>query len=312
MFICQTKKIAAGDSKVRKFRTDLDADLIRKYLEGIRKYPLLTFAEEQELSKKIQQGSVAARQALINSNLRLVVTIAKGYTKYGLPFLDLIQEGNLGLIRAAEKFDYRKEVRFSTYASEWVRQKIMRALDDCSRTIRLPIEAHRRLNQLEFYSDILRQELGREPSVEELADYAHLPVKKILRLRRFDQQEPVSLDAPVHDQDDTLKDFVGDLRPLALEERFINKQFTGALLREYLVAAAGDLQARRNIEILRLRFGLNPGHETLTLRQISRRYKISPEGVRLIEQTTLEKLHKFAVVREHKLNISVFAPTARR
>ena len=259
------------------------ADPVRMYLREIGKIPLLTPEEEIELAKRIEEGDEEAKRKLIEANLRLVVSIAKKYIGRGLSFLDLIQEGNLGLIRAVEKFDYRKGFKFSTYATWWIRQAITRAIADQARTIRIPVHMVETINKLIRVSRQLVQQLGREPATEEIAQALGLPPEKVEDIQRI-AQEPVSLETPIGEEEDSqLGDFLEDKESPNPEEAT-----AGQLLREQLEEMLGELTERER-EVLRLRFGLEDGHAH-TLEEVGKRFNVTRERIRQIEAKALRKL----------------------
>ena len=259
------------------------ADPVRMYLREIGKIPLLTKEEEVELAKRVEAGDEEAKKKLIEANLRLVVSIAKKYIGRGLSFLDLIQEGNLGLIRAVEKFDYRKGFKFSTYATWWIRQAITRAIADQARTIRIPVHMVETINKLIRVSRQLVQQLGREPTVEEIAQALELLPEKVEDIQRI-AQEPVSLETPIGEEEDSqLGDFIEDKDSPNPEEAT-----AGQLLREQLEEMLGELTERER-EVLRLRFGLEDGRAH-TLEEVGKRFNVTRERIRQIEAKALRKL----------------------
>ena len=258
-------------------------DSVKMYLREIGKIPLLNAKEEIELAKLVAAGNVRAKQKLINSNLRLVVSIAKKYTGQGLLFLDLIQEGNMGLIRAAEKFDYTKGFKFSTYATWWIKQGITRAIADQSRTIRVPVHMVETIYKIRKLTRILMQELGRRPSDEEVAVHAVLPVDQVQAIRRY-SQVPLSLETPVGDEDSSqLGDFVEDKNFEAPD-----LQTERNVLRDELTKQMAALTDREQM-ILRLRFGFDDGRPR-TLEEVGRVYGVTRERIRQIEEKALRKL----------------------
>jgi RNA polymerase primary sigma factor len=258
-------------------------DTVRMYLREIGKFPLITSEEEVSLAKKIKQGDMRAKHKLVNSNLRLVVSIAKKYTGRGLLFLDLIQEGNLGLIRAVEKFDYRKGYKFSTYATWWIRQAITRSIADQARTIRIPVHMVETINRLRKTSRILLQELGRKPTEEEIARRSRISVDKVREIVKV-SQIPLSLEMPVGDEDSSkLGDFVEDTGVQAPDEIVLH-----GLLREDLEEVMKSLTDREKT-VLKLRFGLDDGHPR-TLEEVGKVYSVTRERIRQIEAKALRKL----------------------
>jgi RNA polymerase primary sigma factor len=261
---------------------DID-DPVRMYLKEIGRVPLLTAEEEVELAKGIEQGDEVARRRLTEANLRLVVSIAKKYVGRGMLFLDLIQEGNLGLIKAVEKFDYRKGFKFSTYATWWIRQSITRAIADQARTIRIPVHMVETINKLIRASRQLLQELGREPTPEEIASEMDLDVEKVREIMKI-AQEPVSLETPIGEEEDShLGDFIEDQDALAPAE-----SASAILLREQLESILDTLSEREQ-KVLKLRFGLEDGR-TRTLEEVGRVFGVTRERIRQIEAKALRKL----------------------
>jgi RNA polymerase primary sigma factor len=258
-------------------------DSLRLYLRSIGRVPLLSAEEEVELAKRIERGDVAAKQHMVEANLRLVVSIAKGYVGRGLTLLDLIQEGSLGLIRAVEKFDYRRGYKFSTYATWWIRQAVTRSLADKGRTIRIPVHMVERLNKLIHAERRLIQQLGREPIVAELAAELDCTVRDVRDVMRVAQQ-PVSLEKPVGDEDDSaLADFVEDV---SAESPF--EIASEALRRENVTRVLACLP-RREREVIEMRYGI-VGGRSRTLEEVGRAFNITRERVRQIENRTLKKL----------------------
>ena len=258
-------------------------DPVRMYLKEIGKVPLLSAEEEIELAKRMENGDQEAKKRLAEANLRLVVSIAKRYVGRGMLFLDLIQEGNLGLIKAVEKFDYRKGYKFSTYATWWIRQAITRAIADQARTIRIPVHMVETINKLIRVSRQLLQELGREPTPEEISEEMGMPVDRVREILKI-SQEPVSLETPIGEEEDShLGDFIQDDNvPVPAEAAF----FT--LLREQLVEVLGTLTEREQ-KVLRLRFGLDDGRAR-TLEEVGKEFNVTRERIRQIEAKALRKL----------------------
>ena len=258
-------------------------DPVRMYLKEIGKVPLLSAEEEIELAKKMEQGDENAKKRLAEANLRLVVSIAKRYVGRGMLFLDLIQEGNLGLIKAVEKFDYRKCYKFSTYATWWIRQAITRAIADQARTIRIPVHMVETINKLIRVSRQLLQELGREPTPEEIAEEMDMPVDRVREILKI-SQEPVSLETPIGEEEDShLGDFIQDDNvPVPADAA----AFT--LLKEQLVEVLGTLTEREQ-KVLRLRFGLDDGRAR-TLEEVGKEFNVTRERIRQIEAKALRKL----------------------
>ena len=258
-------------------------DPVRMYLKEIGKVQLLTLDEEIELAKRIELGDEDAKHRLAEANLRLVVSIAKRYVGRGMLFLDLIQEGNLGLIKAVEKYDYRKGYKFSTYATWWIRQAITRAIADQARTIRIPVHMVETINKLIRVQRQMLQELGREPYPEELAKEMKMPVEKVREIMKV-AQEPVSLETPVGEEDDShLGVFIqDDNMPLPVEEA------SYTLLKEQLVDVMSTLTPRE-AEVIKLRFGLEDGRSR-TLEEVGKEFDVTRERIRQIEAKALRKL----------------------
>jgi RNA polymerase primary sigma factor len=258
-------------------------DSLRLYLRSIGRVPLLSAEEEVALAKRIERGDVAAKQHMVEANLRLVVSIAKGYVGRGLTLLDLIQEGSLGLIRAVEKFDYRRGYKFSTYATWWIRQAVTRSLADKGRTIRIPVHMVERLNKLIHAERRLIQQLGREPSPAELATELDCTVRDVRDIMRITQQ-PISLEKPVGEEDDSaLADFVEDVSAASPFEIA-----SEALRRENVSRVLASLP-RREREVIEMRYGI-VGGRSRTLEEVGRAFNITRERVRQIENRTLKKL----------------------
>ncbi|ANU45274.1 RNA polymerase sigma factor RpoD [Enterocloster clostridioformis] len=258
-------------------------DPVRMYLKEIGKIPLLGMEDEVELAKKMELGDPEARKRLAESNLRLVVSIAKRYVGRGMQFLDLIQEGNLGLIKAVERFDYTKGYKFSTYATWWIRQAITRAIADQARTIRIPVHMVETINRLVRTSRQLLQELGREPTTEEIAARLDLPVERVSEIMKM-SQEPVSLETPIGEEEDShLGDFIQDDNVLVPQDA---AAFT--LLHEQLMEVLLTLTEREQ-KVLRLRFGLDDGRPR-TLEEVGKQFNVTRERIRQIEAKALRKL----------------------
>ncbi|MBQ9359979.1 MAG: RNA polymerase sigma factor RpoD [Lachnospiraceae bacterium] len=258
-------------------------DPVRMYLKEIGKVPLLSAEEEVELAKRMELGDQEAKNKLAEANLRLVVSIAKRYVGRGMLFLDLIQEGNLGLIKAVEKFDYRKGYKFSTYATWWIRQAITRAIADQARTIRIPVHMVETINKLIRISRQLLQELGREPTPEEIAVEMEMPVEKVREILKI-SQEPVSLETPIGEEEDShLGDFIQDDQvPVPADAAAFE------LLKEQLNEVLDTLTEREQ-KVLRLRFGLDDG-KARTLEEVGRQFNVTRERIRQIEAKALRKL----------------------
>jgi RNA polymerase primary sigma factor len=272
---------------LRKAEVDLSVepslDSLRLYLRSIGRVPLLTAEEEVCLAKRIERGDITAKQHMVEANLRLVVSIAKGYLGRGMNFLDLIQEGSLGLIRAVEKFDYRRGYKFSTYATWWIRQAVTRAIADKGRTIRIPVHMVERLNKVAYAERALIQQLGREPTPAEIAAELQCTTREVREVMRMAQQ-PVSLEKPVGDEEDSaLADFVEDASaasPFEVASESMRRQSV-----ERVLAAL----PRREREVLEMRYGITGGR-VRTLDEVGRAFNITRERVRQIESRTLKKL----------------------
>lgn len=258
-------------------------DPVRMYLKEIGKVPLLSAEEEIEFAKQMEQGNEMAKKRLAEANLRLVVSIAKRYVGRGMLFLDLIQEGNLGLIKAVEKFNYRKGFKFSTYATWWIRQAITRAIADQARTIRIPVHMVETINKLVRVSRQLLQELGREPSPEEIAEAMDIPVERVREIQKI-SQEPVSLETPIGEEEDShLGDFIQDDNvPVPADAA------ASTLLKEQLVEVLSTLTEREQ-KVLRLRFGMDDGRAR-TLEEVGKEFNVTRERIRQIEAKALRKL----------------------
>ena len=258
-------------------------DPVRMYLREIGRIPLLSYEEELELAKRVLDGDEEAKQKLAESNLRLVVSIAKKYVGRGMLFLDLIQEGNMGLIKAVEKFDYTKGYKFSTYATWWIRQAITRAIADQARTIRIPVHMVETINKLIRTSRHLLQQLGREPSPEEIAEEMEIPVEKVIEIQKI-AQDPVSLETPIGEEDDShLGYFIQDDDSPAPQDA---AAYT--LLREQLEEVMKTLTPRE-AKVLKLRFGLEDG-KSRTLEEVGKEFNVTRERIRQIEAKALRKL----------------------
>jgi RNA polymerase primary sigma factor len=277
----------AANGAAKKAELDLTVepslDSLRLYLRSIGQVDLLTAAEEVELAKRIERGDMLAKRQMVEANLRLVVSIAKGYLGRGLSFLDLIQEGSLGLIRAVEKFDYRRGYKFSTYATWWIRQAVTRAIADKARTIRIPVHMVEKLNRVAHVERQLVQSLGREPEPVEIAAELRWPLDEVRDILRVSQL-PVSLEKPVGDEDESqLGDFVADEEvPEPFEEASEHLQREG-------VRRALDALPERERQVIELRYGLS-GLEPLTLEEVGRTFGVTRERIRQIETNTLKKL----------------------
>jgi RNA polymerase primary sigma factor len=268
-------------------RPDMTTDSLQLFLKDIGKVRLLTAQEEVDLAKRIERGDLDAKQKMVESNLRLVVSIAKNYRNQGLPFLDLIQEGTLGLVRAAEKFDYRKGFKFSTYATWWIRQAIARALADKARTIRIPVHVVEKLNKIGRAERKLVTELGREPTPEEIADVTGIEPDEVDSIKRS-AQAPVSLEKPVGDEEESeFGQFIADERAESPYERAAE-----ILTKEALREALENLSYRER-RVLELRYGLG-GEHPRTLDEVGRTFNVTRERIRQIENQSLKKLQSLA------------------
>ena len=258
-------------------------DTVKLYLKGIGKFPLLSASREVELAKLMSDGSVSAKNKLSEANLRLVVSIAKRYLGRGLPFLDLIQEGNLGLMKAVDKFDYRKGFKFSTYATWWIRQAITRAIADQARIIRIPVHMVEIINKVKKVSSQLLHKNGHNAKAEEIASVLNMPEQKIEEILRI-SQEPVSLETPVGEEEDShLSDFIPDDEISAPAD-----VASHMLLKEQLIDVLGTL-SKREEKVLRLRFGLEDGRSR-TLEEVGKEFDVTRERIRQIEAKALRKL----------------------
>jgi len=266
---------------------EISTDTLQLFLKDIGKVPLLTAAQEVELAKRIERGDHSAKQAMVEANLRLVVSIAKRYRNQGLPFLDLIQEGTIGLVRAAEKFDWRKGFKFSTYATWWIRQAVARAIADKGRTIRMPVHVVEKLNKISRSERKLRGELGREPTSAEIALDLDLTLEEVEQIKRS-AQTPVSLEKPVGDEEESeFGHFLTDeSEPLPDEAAEV------AMRREALRSILGALSPRER-QVLELRYGLD-GQQPRTLDEVGRAFNVTRERIRQIEHQSLKKLRALA------------------
>lgn len=277
------RELEAADADLAEMEGMPLDDSIRMWLREIGKTPLLTMEEEIALAKRIEAGDEEAKNVLTEANLRLVVSIAKRYSGRGMSFPDLIQEGNIGLIRAVEKFDYRKGYKFSTYATWWIRQAITRAIADQGRTIRIPVHMVETINKLVKTSSQLVQELGREPTLEEIAEAMGVPTERVAEIIRI-APEPLSLETPIGEEEDThLGDFIEDQEAVSPAEAA-----SAAILREKIEETLNKLTPRER-DVLRMRFGLDDGYSR-TLEEVGRHFKVTRERIRQIEAKALKKL----------------------
>jgi RNA polymerase primary sigma factor len=278
---------AEEEAEVEPEAAEITTDALQLFLKDIGKVPLLTAAQEVELAKRIERGDHSAKQAMVEANLRLVVSIAKRYRNQGLPFLDLIQEGTIGLVRAAEKFDYRKGFKFSTYATWWIRQAVARAIADKGRTIRMPVHVVEKLNRILRAERKLRAERGREPTTEEIARELEMSSDEVEHIRRS-AQTPVSLEKPVGDDDESeFGHFLAD-ESTPLPDELAET----ALQREALRTILGALSERER-RVLELRYGLD-GQQPRTLDEVGRAFNVTRERIRQIEHQGLKKLRALA------------------
>lgn len=279
--------LSSSNSKITTMLAELSSDSIQMYLREIGKIPLLTPEEELALAKRNEKGDAEARKKLIEGNLRLVVSIAKRFVGKSLSLLDLIQEGNIGLFRAVEKFEYRKGYKFSTYATWWIRQAITRALADQSRTIRIPVHMVETINKFHQIERRLIQDLGREPMPEEIASEMDEPVEKVKYIMKI-SQETISLETSVGDdeEDSTLEDFIEDVKNVSPDRAAALR-----LLKDYVVQIIRDLSPREQ-KILEMRFGLLDG-VSHTLEEVGQEFDVTRERIRQIEAKALEKIQQF-------------------
>jgi len=279
--VIEVKEVVVEEPEIEK-NLDLD-DSVKMYLREIGTIDLLKPDEEVYLAKKVAEGDEISKQKLINANLRLVVSIAKKYTGQGLLFLDLIQEGNTGLIRAAEKFDYTKGFKFSTYATWWIKQGITRAIADQSRTIRVPVHMVETIYKVKKVTRVLMQELGRKPTEEEVAERTEIPLENIVAIRKY-SQIPLSLEMPIGDEDSSqLGDFIEDKNFESPDNVTLRN-----MLREELLKSM-DILTEREQMILKLRFGFDDGRPR-TLEEVGKVYNVTRERIRQIEEKALRKL----------------------
>ena len=266
---------------------EIITDSLQLFLKDIGKVDLLTAAQEVELAKRIERGDHGAKQAMVEANLRLVVSIAKRYRNQGLPFLDLIQEGTIGLVRAAEKFDHRKGFKFSTYATWWIRQAVARALADKGRTIRMPVHVVEKLNRILRAERKLRSEKGREPTSAEIARELEMSAEEVEQIRRT-SQAPVSLEKPVGDDDESeFGHFIED------DSEPLPDEMASLTMRNEALARALAMLGERERQVLELRFGLHGG-APCTLDEVGRTFNVTRERIRQIENHSLKKLRMYA------------------
>ena len=278
-----TIKENVPDAELDKIIEGSVDDSVKMYLKDIGKVALLTAEDEVELAKHMEEGDEEAKKILSEANLRLVVSIAKRYVGRGMQFLDLIQEGNLGLMKAVEKFDYTKGFKFSTYATWWIRQAITRAIADQARTIRIPVHMVETINKQVRATRQLLQKLGREPSPEEIAEYLGCPEEKVREIQKI-AQDPVSLETPIGEEEDShLGDFIEDDRALSPSD-----VAEGNMLKEQLIQVLNTLTPREE-KVLRLRYGLDDSHPR-TLEEVGKEFNVTRERIRQIEAKALRKL----------------------
>jgi RNA polymerase primary sigma factor len=279
--------LAVEDADEEPEEFEVSTDSLQLFLKDVGKVDLLTAAQEVELAKRIERGDHRAKQEMVEANLRLVVSIAKRYRNQGLPFLDLIQEGTIGLVRAAEKFDYRKGFKFSTYATWWIRQAVARALADKARTIRMPVHVVEKLNKIMRTERKLRAERGREPSSEEIAAELDLTIDEVDQIRRT-SQTPVSLEKPVGDEEESeFGHFIED------ENVPLPDEAADTVLRNEALTRALRMLGERERRVLEMRYGLN-GEQPRTLDEVGRTFNVTRERIRQIENQSLKKLRALA------------------
>jgi RNA polymerase primary sigma factor len=283
--------IAAEEEEPPEFELEISTDSLQLFLKDVGKVDLLTAAQEVELAKRIERGDHRAKQEMVEANLRLVVSIAKRYRNQGLPFLDLIQEGTIGLVRAAEKFDYRRGFKFSTYATWWIRQAVARALADKARTIRMPVHVVEKLNKILRTERKIRAEKGRDPSSAEIAEELDLPVEEVEQIRRT-AQVPVSLEKPVGDDEESqFGHFIED------DSEPLPDEAADVIMRNETLARALGMLGERERSVLELRYGLN-GTAPLTLDEVGRTFNVTRERIRQIENQSLKKLRALAEAKK--------------
>jgi RNA polymerase primary sigma factor len=289
--VVEREEAGADDAPEAASTREVSTDTLQLFLKDIGKVPLLTAAQEVELAKRIERGEHAAKQAMVEANLRLVVSIAKRYRNQGLPFLDLIQEGTIGLVRAAEKFDYRKGFKFSTYATWWIRQAVARALADKARTIRMPVHVVEKLNKIVRTERALRAKLGREPSSTEIGLELDLQPEEVEQVRRS-AQTPVSLEKPVGDEDESeFGHFLTD-DSVPLPDEQAEETMRNEALRTIL-----NSLSHRERRVLELRYGLD-GEQPRTLDEVGRAFNVTRERIRQIENQGLKKLRALALAAQ--------------
>jgi RNA polymerase primary sigma factor len=291
------EKRARGNARL-DLRPDVTTDSLQVFFKGIGRVRLLSAREEVDLAKRIERGSFDAKQKMVESNLRLVVSIAKNYRNQGLPFLDLIQEGTIGLVRAAEKFDYRRGFKFSTYATWWIRQAIARALADKARTIRIPVHIVERLNQIGRAERMLTTGLGREPTVEEIAEVTGIEPEEVESIKRW-AQAPVSLEKPVGDEEQSeFGQLIADEHAESPYDRAVE-----VLAREALRDALENLSYRER-RVLELRYGLGD-ERPRTLDEVGRTFNVTRERIRQIESQSLKKLQHIREAQQLRDDVEI-------
>jgi RNA polymerase primary sigma factor len=283
----QIEVVETVDDEAEVETNEVSTDTLQLFLKDIGRVPLLTAAQEVELAKRIERGDHAAKQAMVEANLRLVVSIAKRYRNQGLPFLDLIQEGTIGLVRAAEKFDHRKGFKFSTYATWWIRQAVARALADKARTIRMPVHVVEKLNKIVRTERTMRAKLGREPSSAEIGHELELNAEEVEQIRRS-AQTPVSLEKPVGDEEESeFGHFLTD------ETQPLPDEVAEEAMRKEALRSILDSLSPRERRVLELRYGLD-GEQPRTLDEVGRTFNVTRERIRQIENQSLKKLRALA------------------
>jgi RNA polymerase primary sigma factor len=289
----EEQPVEEDEEEVVAVALEVTGDSLQLFLRDIGKVSLLTAAQEVELAKRIERGDHRAKQEMVEANLRLVVSIAKRYRNQGLPFLDLIQEGTIGLVRAAEKFDYRKGFKFSTYATWWIRQAVARALADKGRTIRMPVHVVEKLNKILRAERKLRAERGREPTSAEIAAELEMSIEEVEQIRRT-AQTPVSLEKPVGDDDDSeFGHFIED------DSEPLPDDVADRTLRNEALSRVLNMLADRERRILELRYGLN-GQSPCTLDEVGRAFNVTRERIRQIENQSLKKLRALAETQKFR------------
>ena len=292
----------ARPQKRLDLKPEATTDALQLFLKGIGKIRLLTAQEEVRLAKRIERGDLAAKQTMVESNLRLVVSIAKNYRNQGLPFLDLIQEGTIGLVRAAEKFDYRKGFKFSTYATWWIRQAVARALADKARTIRIPVHVVEKLNKIARAERSLVTSLGREPTAEEIAGFVTGVEPADVLAIKHSAREPISLEKPIGDEDGA------EFGQLIADERSASPyELAEAAMGKTALHDALTSLSYRERRVIELRFGLGGGQPS-TLNEVGRRFNVTRERIRQIENNSLKKLQRLPASQQLRTDGEAFTP----